>query len=161
MNTPALAIYHPNARGTGCAIKLTLVKPTPIEGSDEFTDGYLELTIASQDTAGKQKLPTFDWDNSIDARLFFGDISKILAVLHGLYESVEDGKGLFIHKPNGERVNLRFRHMVEPFNGYSIEASRNSGDNNWTTAHIYLSDTEAIGVCYAIESAIGKVVFGD
>lgn len=159
MNTPTLSIYHPNARNTGAAIRIALVKPRPIDGSDDFYDGYLELTITPQATAGK--LPTFDWSNGIDVPLYFTEISMMLAVFRGVHESIQDGKGVWICRPNGERIILRLRHIIEPLSGYSLEVFQTKGNDVSCASHILLSDVEAFGLCSAIESSIGRVAFGD
>lgn len=159
MNTPTLSIYHPNARNTGAAIRIALVKPWRVEGRDEFSDGHLELTIASQSEAGEP--PSFDWDNGIDMPLYFAEISMILEVLHGVRESINDGKGIWMCRPNGERIILGFRHIIEPLSGYSLEVLRKRDDDGSDVAHIFLSDAEAMGIGYALESTIGRMVFGD
>lgn len=161
MNTPTLSIYHPNARNTGAAIRIAIAKPRPIEGSDDFSDGHLELTIASQSTTETLPFPSFDWDNCIDVPLYFADISMILAVLHGINESINDGKGVWVRKLNGERIILRLRHIIEPLSGYSLEVFQTKGNDVSCASHIFLSDVEAFGLCSAIESSIGRVAFGD
>ena len=158
MNTPTLSIYHPNARGTGCAIKLALVKPTPIEGSDEFTDGRFELTIAAKETAGK--FPTFDWDNSLTIRLGFVDVSNMLTVFRGYAESIGDGGGLYISRPQDEAVSLRLRHIIEPMNGYCIDATWFINSAETKTYCIVLSPAEAMGLSIAMEVSLGKTTFG-
>ena len=159
MNTPTLSIYHPNARNTGAAIRIALVKPRPIDGSDDFYDGYLELTITPQATAGE--FPTFDWSNGIDVPLYFTEMSMMLAVFRGVHESIQDDKGVWICRPNGERIILRLRHIIEPLSGYSLEVFQKKDNDISCAAHILLSDVEAIGLCSAIESSIGRVAFGD
>lgn len=159
MNKPTLSIYHPNARNTGAAIRIALVKPRPIEGSDDFSDGYLELTIAPQATAGE--LPTFDWDNGIDVPIYFTEMSMMLAVFRGVHESIQDGKGVWISRPNGERIILHLHHIIEPLSGYLLEVFQKKGNDVSCSAHILLSDIEAFGLCSAIESSIGRVAFGD
>lgn len=159
MNTPAISIYHANARNTGAAIRIAFVKPRHIEVRDEFSDGHLDLTIASQSEAGEP--PSFDWDNSIDMPLYFAEISMILEVLHGVRESINDGKGIWMHRTNGERIILRFRHIIEPLSGYALEVFRRRGNDDLGAIHILLSEAEAMGIGYALEATIGKMLFGD
>lgn len=64
-NRPALAFYHANAKGTGCAVKMTL-HPATVDASGITTDGYIELTAANQMTVGNRlgpnpTFPKFDW----------------------------------------------------------------------------------------------------
>ena len=61
---PRLALYHPNARGTGSAVRLELLPAT------DDAEGCIMLTIAGQSAVGDRRAPTptyarFDWENKI------------------------------------------------------------------------------------------------
>ena len=76
---PRLAIYHANAKGTGCAIKMEL---RPASGA---TDGGIFCTFAAQKTVGNRlgpnpTFPTFDWDGGITVKLAFDDLTKVQQV---------------------------------------------------------------------------------
>ena len=73
---PRLALYHANAKGTGCAIKMEL---HPAVGA---TDGSIFCTFAAQKTVGNRlgpnpTFPTFDWDGAITVKLAFDDLTKM------------------------------------------------------------------------------------
>ena len=76
---PRLAIYHANAKGTGCAIKMEL---HPAVGA---ADGSIFCTFAAQKTVGNRlgpnpTFPTFDWDGAITVKLAFDDLTKMQQV---------------------------------------------------------------------------------
>ena len=87
---PRLAIYHANAKGTGCAIKMEL---HPAVGA---TDGSIFCTFAAQKTVGNRlgPNPTFptsvgvisaDEPASVEACVrFFGKHGSILVITLGI-----------------------------------------------------------------------------
>lgn len=158
MNTnerPTLALYHANGKGTGSAMKLELY-PARVGDLDS---GAIYATIAPQSTLGDRRstppnYPRFDWGNAIKVKLDFTDLAKVLQVLRGGTESINDGKGL-LHPYPDKCQTIRFRHMIEPVCGYSLEAYETfTGDGehaNERRAHIFLSTAEALGLSLAIE----------
>ena len=71
---PRLALYHANARGTGCAIKMEL---HPASGA---ADGGIFCTFAAQKTVGYRlgpnpTFPTFDWTEAHTVKLAFDDLA--------------------------------------------------------------------------------------
>lgn len=156
---PALAFYHANGMGTGCAVKFKL---HPAHDAD---DGYISVRMVNQMTldyriANPQIYPRFDWDNATAFNLTFADICEFLRVFRGECESIQDGKGLYIRNPEcAMRVTLR--HIVEPINGYSLEAYRHDmGTGADTSARIILFSSEALGLCLALEQSMGLIAFG-
>lgn len=76
---PRLALYHANAKGTGCAIKMEL---HPAHGA---TDGSIFCTFAAQKTVGSRigpnpTFPTFDWTEAHTVKLAFDDLTKMQQV---------------------------------------------------------------------------------
>ena len=76
---PRLALYHANAKGTGCAIKMEL---HPAVGA---ADGSIFCTFAAQKTIGNRlgpnpTFPTFDWTEAITVKLAFDDLTKMQQV---------------------------------------------------------------------------------
>jgi len=154
------AIYHANASGTGCAIKLELHPATARE------DGFFMLKFANQLTVGERngtvrKFPTFDWERRITVKLGFNDICKMLQVFRGESESIDDGKGLY-HRSANHSARIVLRHIVTPLQAYSLEVYRNSGDRGEedAVAHILLSPAESYGLAAALENSIGFICFG-
>lgn len=156
---PSLNFYHPNARGTGCALKLAL------HPAHDDVDGSFFLSIARQvscgDTSGAAPVyPRFDWDGRICVKLDFNDLCKILQVLRGECESIDNGKGLF-HRRGGASTVIRFSHAIEPESSYRLEISRNGGGAaGGTTMQFVFSNSEAIGLCEALAGSMAVVCFG-
>lgn len=159
MNTPTLSIYHANSKRTGSALKVALVKPQPIEGVDGFESGRFEFTLASQ-AENRGSFPSFDWDDGITFRLTFRSAANVLAVFRGIYETIDNGKGLVDSGISGGSVQLRLSHIFEPRAGYKLEISRYGDALDPTTIQIYLTEAEALGLNLAMEASLGEMVFG-
>lgn len=157
---PNFAIYHPNGKGTGCALRMTL------HPAHDRRDGYIMLELATQRTVGDRraaipKFPTFDWENRLVVKLGFADLCKMLQVLRGENGALEEGKGLY-HRSARYATRIVLRRLTEPIQGYSLEIYRNSADKSDAdrNARIVLSPWEALGIALAIEDSIGVVCFG-
>ena len=167
MNTnerPSLAIYHANGKGTGSAMKLELY---PLRVGD-LDSGAIYATFAPQVTLGDRRTtppvyPTFDWDNALKVKLDFTNLAKVLQVLRGETESIDEGKGLF-HRYADKCQVIKFRHMIEPVCGYSLEVAETLVDittqNRDRKAYIFLSSAEALGLSLAIEHSFAAIAFG-
>ena len=158
MTRPALTMYHPNGEGTGSAIRLEL------HPAHDDTAGSIMATFATQLTIGDRLgavpvYPRFDWEGAITVKLDFTDISKMLQVFRGEFESLEDGRGLF-HKSTRGTTKITLRHIVEPINGYMLEVYRKTSGSEDSNARIFLSPYEALGLATAIESSMGVICFG-
>ena len=82
VNLPCLRLYHPNGKGTGCAMAMAL-RP-----ADAAQDGFVVVSFANQMAVGNPTgdnptFPKFDWDNRVDVVLDFYDLCAILQVLRG------------------------------------------------------------------------------
>ena len=157
-NRPALAFYHANPHCTGCAVKFEL------HPAHDFAEGFVLAQFARQKTAGerltdKPTYPTFGWDDRITVRLTLLDICKIIQVLRGECESIDDGKGLY-HRSAKGTTKVILRHIVEPMNAYSFEVFHVGADGRNADDRIMLSTTEALGLCLAMENSIGMISFG-
>jgi len=157
---PKFSIYHPNGKGTGCALKMEL------HPAHDDHDGCIMMCVAPQKTVGDmrgavRKFPTFDWENRICVKLDFADICKILQVLRGECESLEDGKGLY-HRSARYTTRIVLRHLIEPVQGYSLEVYRDTAgsQDESCSAHLVLNTWEALGVGMSFENSIGVICFG-
>ncbi len=156
---PSLALYHASAKGTGGAMKMTL------HPAHDDVDGCIMLKMASQLTIGDRTgpnptYPTFDWENAINVKLDFTDLTKMLQVFRGECETLEDGKGLF-HATHQFSTSINLQHMVSPIAGYSLELFRVSRDRRTESrTRFILSPSEALGVSLAIEDSFGVISFG-
>ncbi len=156
---PRLAFFKPNAKGSGCAMKVEL---HPAHGQ---VDGSLMVTLANQMTIGDRRGPTpvyphFDWENSICVKLDFNDLSKMLLVLRGQCETIDEGHGLVHQSPRG-RTHINLRHATEPRPCFCFEVRRVSGDGTHDTrAFMPLTPAEAAGLLAAIEGSLSVICFG-
>lgn len=157
-NRPSLVFYHANSKGTGCALSVKLFR------ADEERDGYYEFRLANQMTVGDRfganpTLPTFDWDNSIDFNVGFVEVCKLLQVLRGETEDIDDGKGMRIMSEKTNTI-FKFRHVIDHVFGYHIDVSQRASSGYESYATMLLSPAESLGLCEAIAGSIHSVVFG-
>lgn len=156
---PKMRFYHPNAKGTGCALSLELL---PADGTSE---GCIMATLAGQASVGSRQgvnptYSTFNWEGAVTVKLGFGDLCKILQVLRGECESIEDGKGLY-HRSASASTKIAFRHLVEPVSGYALEVYRVPNDDGRDIrTHIVLTPWEATGLAESIAGSMSVVCFG-
>ena len=159
VNLPCLRFYHPNAKGTGCAMVMKL-RP-----ADATQDGFIVVSFANQMTVGNPTgdnptFPKFDWENRVDVVLDFNDLCAILQVLRGETESIREGRGIF-HKYNECCQKIQMRHLIDPVCGYSfdvLETSANGSDEK--RAHMLLSPAESLGICESIAGSMYLIAFG-
>ena len=159
LNSPCLRFCHPNGKGTGCAMSMSL-RP-----ADTIGGGYIAVSIANQMTVGdptgdNPTYPTFDWENGVYIVLDFNDLCAILQVLRGETESIREGRGIF-HKDEECCQTIKLSHIVEPVCGYSFdvfEFHTKGGDEK--RAHMLLSPAESLGICESIAGSMYLVAFG-
>ena len=158
-NHARLVIYHANPKGTGTAMRLEL---HPAHGE---TDGSVRIVLAPQRSASGARTtpippPTFDWENTLRVKLDFTDLSKVLQVLRGECESVDEGRGI-VHQTATALTRISFRHLVDPIPGYSLETERIArGGGESVRAAIFFGSAEACGLAEAFAAAIPLVAFG-
>lgn len=157
-----LSIYHPNAKGTGGALKVAIV-PASNKG-----EGKVWMMSARQ-TSAPNAFPRFDWDGAICASLGPVDAARLLMVFRGECESVNDGAGIFIRFPgeNCDAVKVSLRHVVEPVSGYAFEFTHSfredgekSAETKTETARVSLVAAEALAISLALEQSMGLLAFG-
>ena len=159
VNRPRLEFYHPNAKGTGCAMAMAL------HPADSTQNGFIDVSIANQLTVGNSiganpTFPTFDWENCVDVVLDFDALCAILQVLRGETESIDGIHGIF-HKYKECRQKIQLRHLIDPVHGYSfevVETPANGGDEK--RVHMLMSPAESLGILDAIASSMYLIAFG-
>ena len=159
VNRPRLEFYHPNARGTGCAMAMAL-RP-----ADSTQDGFIVVSFANQMTVGNMNcdnptFPKFDWENCVDVVLDFDALCAILQVLRGETESIGSGHGIF-HKCKEYCQKIQLRHLIDPVCGYSFEVyekQANGGEEK--CVHMLLSPAESLGICESIAGSMYLITFG-
>lgn len=156
---PRLAIYHANAKGTGCAIKMEL---HPAVGA---ADGSIFCTFAAQKTVGNRlgpnpTFPTFDWDGAITVKLAFDDLTKIQQVFRGECESINGDHGLW-HRTAMGNTKIVLRHIVDPVPGYTFEVFFCPADGGEERRWLFLlQPSEALGISEVISGSMYLVAFG-
>lgn len=160
VNCPCLRFYHPNGRGTGCAMVMAL-RP-----ADSTQDGFIVVSFANQMTVGNPHgdnptFPKFDWENRVDVVLDFNDLCAILQVLRGETESVCEGRGIFRkYKECCQKIQLY--HLVEPVCGYMFEVfdtPANGGGEK--RVRMLMSPAESFGIYQAITGSMHLIAFGN
>jgi len=155
---PSLRFFHPNGKGTGCAVRLEL------HPAHDYVDGSVWATIAQQVTVGNRcgpnpTYPRFDWENPMCVKLDFSDLCKVLQVFRGECESLEDGRGL-VHQTAKAMTKIVLRHIVEPVPGYSFEVYRTPRQGEETRAHLHFYPWEALGLAEALAGSMSVISFG-
>ena len=155
---PAFSLYHPNAKGTGCMMRLEL------HPAEVGADGYVLMTLTPQIANPRQTprptFPLYDFENKISARLGFNEITKILQVLRGECESIDCDHGMYLRTTAGS-TRIQLRHLFDPVTGYSLEVYNCPSDGgDETRVHFLMSSAEALGVCEAFVGCMYLVTFG-
>ena len=156
---PKLTFFHPNGKGTGCAMSMEL------HPAHDRTDGCIMMRVANQMTVGNRMgpnptFPRFDWENVVCVKLDFNDLTKMLQVFRGECEALEEGRGLY-HKTARATTRIVLRHLVEPVQGYSLELYRTpTGGGEEIRTHMLLNPAEALGICESVAGAMYLVSFG-
>jgi hypothetical protein len=154
-----MRFFHPNLKGTGCALSLEL---QPANGDGE---GYIMASFANQLTVGNRQAsiptyPTFNWEGAVTVKLDFSDLCRILQVLRGECESIEEGKGLY-HRSSKAGTKINIRHLIEPVQGYVFEVHRVANEGGAENrAMIMFTPWEALGVAESIAGSMSAICFG-
>lgn len=142
-----VVFYHPNAKGSGCALQLDIRLNTGEERRYDcfFLSMARQKSLASR-TAGHEVPASFDWENRLTAKLGFLDVCEILTVLEGRRPSVGNGRGGLFHASGEGNTVIDFRRSDEPA-GYSVGLSRkNRSEDPPVRMQILLGEAEAAGL---------------
>jgi hypothetical protein len=154
-----MRFFHPNAKGTGCALSLEL-QPATGDG-----DGCIMASFANQLTVGNRQAsiptyPTFNWEGAVTVKLDFSDLCRILQVLRGECESIDEGKGLY-HRSSKAGTKINIRHLIDPVQGYVFEVHRVANEGGAESrAMIMFTPWEALGVAESIAGSMSAICFG-
>ena len=147
----SLEVRHPNAKGTGSALRARLI----IGGMPE-NRGVL-IGIAPQKTVdGLQS--AFDFGNPHCAFLGFVEVAQFLQVLRGETESIAEGKGIWFDHGD-EKVIVKLEHRVEPVCGYMLRIVEKCGSVE-TAEQFWFTPAEALGFCEALIVSFREIAFG-
>ena len=155
---PCYACYHPNAKGTGGAVKFEL---HPAHG---HVEGSVFVTFAAQKTIGsfedgRRIMPTFDWENRITVRMSVNEVAQMLEVFRGYQEKICGGNGIFHRTPKANSI-VMLEHRLEPVPGYVFGVSNKTVDGNLRRISMLLSLTEAIVLSEALAAGMLYMAFG-
>lgn len=151
---PSLVLSHPNVRGTGSTLWMTLVPAT----GDHC--GFIRVRIAPQ-----KKRQGYDWDNALESTLSETDLAKLLMVFTGWIErTANEGAGMdntIRHLfDDGSLITVDLSHKVEPYPSYSLTLTKHILHANDEQVQIVLSNAEALAITEAIRGAMHYVAFG-
>lgn len=156
---PSFHLYHASAKGLGCAVKMEL---SPAQDKSE---GALWISLANQIAVGGnvgsgRVYPRFDWEKAVVIKLGFNDLCQVLQVFRGITEDIGNGKGLY-HTSSRGTTRIVFRHLIEPFAGYSLEVFRSGlGESREKKVCFVFNTSEAEGICEAIAGSMSIITFG-
>ena len=153
-----LTVYHPNAKGTGSALSVEL------HPAHDEVEGSIFVKLMPQKTVGQYEngvstLPTFDTDKAISVRLSAVEVARVLEVLRGYCESIDDGRGLF-HRTATANTIVNFSHRVEPTTCYVLEISRRPNNGELVRYNIFLTMPESIMLSEALNASMVYLAFG-
>lgn len=144
---PTLRFYKPNGRGTGSAIEFKFYPAT------ENGEGEIFVRIARQ-VANNDPM-WFDFDKASGFKLRFEDVCRVLQVIRGETESVNDYGGKPITDAFGKEFH--FRHCVESVCFYEF---RIKSDQTGYDVKFEMNNAQALGLCVVLEDCLPKMAFG-
>lgn len=159
---PVLSFYHPNSKGTGCAVEFDL-RPATSE-----REGCIFAAFANQKSLAtgsrndnSRQAATFGWNEKITVKLNFNDICQLLLVLAGKAPSAADGKGLF-HDAGETSTVIHMARTNEPVRGISFEVSkkRKNSPDPAQRSRILFTDAESFGLYRLLDACLFPLAFG-
>lgn len=158
---PRLVFYHPNPKGTGCAVQFDLHAATADREGALFAAFANQKSVSSAPQTGARQAATFDWTSKITVKLNFADICHLLLVLEGRAPSAAGGKGLF-HDTGETSTVIRMERVDVPVPGVTFEVSkkRKSSDSTPQRARILFTEAESLGLARLFASILLPLSFG-
>lgn len=157
---PKLALYHPDASGTGSALQLELV---PAGNDHPNKDGYIVCTIAPQ-RRSKGTVPRFNWDEKVSVLLTHHDIGKMLEVVdeNGHDTDASFGGGI-LHVSQTAETRITLSRTSSPSLPLRLSLCRcvhgRDGDSESRVAFTFTS-SEVEAVFGAIRGSLVYMCFG-
>lgn len=146
-----VAFYHPNASGTGTAVR---IDPKMNGGTASPRNGFF-LELAQQKSAATRNADgfvpaSFDWEGKITVKLGFQDICEFLAVLEGTCEHAGGKRDGLYHQNGQTSTVIRFKRGEE--GGYALGLSRKrASEEEPKRISTVLSDVEATGLKHVFQ----------
>ena len=164
--TPHLEFYHPNAKGTGSALRVSIA---PAEGD---RDGAVFFTLATQSSVfvpaqngAPAKFASFDWGNKLTVKFTFSEVTEIILLLAGSLPAVgQNAKGDgFFHSSSSASTIVGFRRGEDPARpGFLLDVTRTPKTNRDERKRVglILGTIEAVGLRIALEQSMSLLAFG-
>ncbi len=155
-----LVFYHPNAAGTGSALRVEL--RLSANAYDRYDCFFLEMAGQIAANNRKQGAPAqFDWENRLTVKLDFNDVCEWLLVLEGRKDRAggATGNGLY-HQTAESSTLIELRRDAER-GGYLLGLSRKSRDGTASVdrRRMLLSEAEAVGLRCVFQIGLFFMVF--
>ena len=160
--SPRLVFYHPNAKGSGCAVQFDLRPATADrEGSLFAAFAVQKTTGGAPREGGGRQAATFHWGDKITVKLGFSDVCQLLSVLEGRTAAAGDGKGLF-HDTGETSTVIHMARVAEPLPGVSFEVSkkRRNAAEPPRRARILFNEAETLGLARLFAALLLPLAFG-
>ena len=159
---PNLAVYHPNGRGTGAAIRFN-VEPATAE-----REGAVFFSIAAQNgTAGSspdRKFASFDWPNKTTVKLGFLEVAEVAMVLGGSAQALSHaGKDGIFHTSSTATTTIELKRSEDPSRpGFLLGVGRTPKSNPVARSFVSFAfrPAEAFGLRCALMAQMGELAFG-
>ena len=159
---PKLVFYHPNGKGTGCAVQFELRAATGEREGALFAAFANQKSVAGPGGGeGAKPAATFGWGEKITVKLNFQDICQLLPVLEGSAAAAGGGKGLF-HDAGETSTVIHMSREAEPVAGVAFEVSKkrtNAGEAP-QRSRILFTETEAAGLAKLFAAILLPMAFG-
>lgn len=164
--TPHLEFYHPNAKGTGSAFRVSIA---PADGD---RDGAVFLSLAAQSSVfvpaqngAPAKFASFDWSNKLTVKFTYMEVTEIILVLAGSLPAVgQNGKGDgFFHSSASASTIVSLRRGDDPARpGFLLDVTRTLKTNrdDRKRVGVMLNMVEAVGLRFALEQSMALLAFG-
>lgn len=164
--TPHLEFYHPNAKGSGSALRVSIA---PAEGD---RDGAVFMSLAAQasvfvpaQNGVPAKFASFDWSNKLTVKFTFQEVTELILVLAGSLPSVgQNAKGDgFFHTTSSASTIVSLRRGDEQSRqGFLLDVTRTPKTNRDERKHVglILNMIEAVGLRIALEQSMSLLAFG-
>lgn len=159
---PRLSFYHPNSKGSGCAVQFDL-RPASGDREGALFAAFANQKSVAMGTRGSEgrQAATFGWGEKITVKLNFTDVCQLLTVLSGRAAAVGEGKGLF-HDTGETSTVIHMGRVTEPVPGVSFEVSkkRKGSEEGARRARILFTEAEALGLRHLFAAMLLPLAFG-
>lgn len=160
--SPSLVFYHPNTKGTGCAVQFDLRPATSDREGCLFAAFANQKSLATGSRSDNtRQAATFNWTDKVTVKLTFFDVCQLLLVLAGKAPKLADGKGLY-HETGECTTFINMERQTEPVRGVSFEVSkkRKNDPSNPLRSRILFTEAEAFGLYRLLDATLLPLAFG-